>query len=43
MRKLNKPSFWIMLLLEAYAIGCLVGLLLMFSDLKMPAFSLTHN
>jgi len=43
MLKLNKSSFWIMLLLDAYAVVCILGILLLYTDLKMPAFSLTHN
>jgi hypothetical protein len=31
------------LLLDAYAVACIIGLLLLFTDFRLPVFSLTHN
>lgn len=38
-----KSSFWVMLFLDAYAVACIVALLLLLVDHKMPLFTLTHN
>ncbi|RJG06056.1 hypothetical protein D3870_08570 [Noviherbaspirillum cavernae] len=40
---MKKSSFWVMLLLDAYALVCMAALLLLFAEVRMPAFSLTHN
>jgi hypothetical protein len=44
MFRLDKSSFWVMLLLDAYAVACIVTLLFLLVDLKTPLlFTLTHN
>lgn len=39
---MNTRFFWVMLLGDAYAIACIYILLMLFSDIEMPAFTFTQ-
>lgn len=39
----KKISFWAMLLLDAYSVICIIGLLLLLSDFRVPVLGLMHK